>query len=120
MVKRLLSSCLLVLCVLCLFSGSAIANLPFGVNSFSVVATNKNGTPDVQAGSHPYGLTTSFTLNVNPLPDPLKNSPKDIHVELPPGFFGAPKATPRCAYVDFLKNKCPPETQVGKEDTFVV
>src|ERR1039457_3692882 len=120
MVRRLLSSCLLVLCVLCLFSGSAIANLPFGVNSFSVVATNKNGTPDVQAGSHPYGLTTSFTLNVNPLPEPLENSPKDIHVELPPGFFGDPQATPRCAYVDFLKNKCPPETQVGKEDTFVV
>src|ERR1039457_6215027 len=120
MVKRLLSSFLLVLCVLCLFSGSAIARLPFGVKSFSVVAENKNGTPDVQAGSHPYAFTTSFTLNENPLPEPLENSPKDIHVELPPGFFGDPQATPRCSYVVFLENKCPPETQVGRADTYII
>src|ERR1039457_3545606 len=120
MVKRLLSSCLLVLCVLCLFSGSAMANLPFGVKSFGVVATHKNGTPDVQAGSHPYAFTTSFTLNENHLPELLDKSPKDIHVELPAGFFGDPHATPRCAYADFLENLCPPEMAVGSEDTYTV
>jgi hypothetical protein len=120
MVKRLLSSFLLVLGVLCLFSGSAAAKFPFGLKSFSMVAENKNGSPDVQAGSHPYALTTSFTLNENPYPEPLENSPKDIHVELPPGFFGNPQATPRCTYLDFLEFKCPFETQVGMETTYLV
>src|ERR1039457_7560362 len=120
MAKRVLSFCLLVFCVLCVFSGSAIARLPFEAKSFSVVATNRNGTPDVQAGSHPYAFTTSFTLNENPLPEPLDNSPKDIHVELPPGFFGDPHATPRCSYVVFLNKACPLETQVGRADTYII
>ena len=35
----------------------------FGLQSLEVSAVNQNGSPDVQAGSHPYALTTSFVVN---------------------------------------------------------
>src|ERR1039457_3448539 len=117
MVKRLLPF-LLGLCVPLTFTGPAMAS--FGVNAFSVSAENQNGSPDVQAGSHPYALTTSFTLKENPWPEALENSPKDIQVELPPGFFGDPQATPRCTYAKFHARSCPPGSRVGFEKTYVV
>ena len=117
MVKRLVPF-LLVLCASLLLAASAVAS--YGVRSFSMSAENEKGSPDVQAGSHPYQLTTSFMLNETPYPEELENDPKDIQVELPPGFFGDPQATPRCTYAEFSNPsvKCPPDTQVGTEDTF--
>jgi hypothetical protein len=118
MVKRLLPF-LLVSCVSLLFTAPAMAS--FGVSSFSAVAVNRDGTPDVQAGSHPFALTTSFTLNENPYPQLLENSPKDIEVELPKGFFGNPQATARCSYAVFVsQDYCPPNTQVGLETVYLV
>lgn len=117
MVKRLLPF-LLGLCVSLTLAGPAVAS--FGVSTFSVVAENQNGSSDVQAGSHPYALTTSFTLNENPIPEALENSPKDINVELPPGFFGDPQATLRCTYAEFDALKCPPSSQVGVETTSII
>jgi len=38
----------------------------FGVERVTISARNQNGTPDVQAGSHPYALTTTFVLNQAP------------------------------------------------------
>ncbi len=116
MVKRLLLPFLLALSVSLLPAVPAMAS--FGLSTFSIVAENQNGSPDVQAGSHPYALTTSFTLNEPPFPEELENSPKDIQVELPPGFFGDPHATPRCTYTEFNTRKCPPDTQVGFETTY--
>src|ERR1039457_3702787 len=120
MLKRVLPALLFVSYLALLCSPVAIASVPFGFSTFSVNAENQNGTPDVQAGSHPYALTTSFTLNENPLPEGLANSPKDIRVELPPGFFGNPQATPRCEYATFVRVECPAETQVGVETTYIV
>src|SRR5580704_3390700 len=117
MVKRLMPF-LLVLSLSLLFAASAIAS--FGLSSFSVSAENQDGTPDVQAGSHPYAMTTSFTLNENIYPALLENSPKDIEVELPKGFFGYPRATARCSYAVFVSQAyCPPNTQVGLETTYL-
>src|ERR1039457_2332273 len=119
MVKRLLLVLMFVSCVVLLASPMAIA-APFGISMFSVNAENQNGAADLQAGSHPYALTTSFTLNENPLPEALESSPKDIQVELPTGFFGDPNATPRCEYVSFVNRACPPDSQVGVETTYIV
>jgi hypothetical protein len=108
------------------FAPSAMA--AFGLQSFEVSATNQNGSPDVQAGSHPYELTTSFVLN------PLikkggelfgEGSLKDVRVELPPGFVGNPEATPRCTAHEFINKlslvaSCPDDTVVGVENTYVV
>src|ERR1039457_3668426 len=109
---------LLALCIPLLLTGTAFGS--FGIKTFSVKAENQNGSPDTQAGSHPYALTTSFTLTENPFPEQLENSPKEIQVELPPGFVGDPQATPKCAYSDFSENRCRLDPEVGIATTFIV
>jgi hypothetical protein len=88
----------------------------FGLRKIAVSARNQNGTPDVEAGSHPYSLNTTFTLNKA---GPETGYLKDVKLELPPGFVGDPNATPRCTYAEFVKQEvgrekaCSPETAVG-------
>ncbi len=55
---------LLVIGASLVFASSAMAE--FGLERLAVSARNENGTPDVQAGSHPYALTTTFVLNRAP------------------------------------------------------
>jgi hypothetical protein len=81
----------------------APAAAEFGAQEFAVSANNENGTKDVQAGSHPYSLTTTFVL------DPMQGDLKSTAVELPPGFIGNPDATPKCTYQEFIKQEKPPE-----------
>ena len=89
------------------FASSAVAE-PFGVQSFEVSAVNRDGSPDVQAGSHPYALVTKFrverTGRTGRSPQRWLFGPgglKDVRVELPPGFVGNPNAVPRCSYMGF-------------------
>ncbi len=94
-----------------------------------MVASNKDGSVDVQAGSHPYELTTTFFLNGPELgsmlgkPEELllEEDLKDTRVELPPGLVGDPDATPRCSYQVFIKENynCPNDTVVGYETAYV-
>jgi hypothetical protein len=121
MVKRFLPF-LFVLSLPLLLAGPAVAG--FGLQSFGVSAVNKDGSPDVQAGSHPYALTTSFSLN-----DPEEIEPgafqsgggdlKDVKFELPPGFVGNPNATPKCSFTAFTESHCPNDTVVGEETTYL-
>ena len=99
------------LVVICLFfslAGYAHAS-GFGLQTLEVSAINKNGTPDIQAGSHPYELITSFTMNpAEEIPGteifpPAGHSLRDVQFELPPGFVGNPDATPRCNYTAFVQ-----------------
>jgi hypothetical protein len=85
----------------------------FGLQRFAIGAQNPNGTPDVQAGSHPYALTTTFLLN-----GISEDNLKDVRLELPPGFVGDPNATPKCSYQTFITleegiSECSNETAVG-------
>jgi len=107
----------------------------FGLTRLEVGAAGANGSPDVQAGSHPYSLTTGFVLG-EPQPEEVEVEPgvtetlflpqgdlKDARLELPPGFVGDPDATPRCSYQEFMSenplalggggSKCSNETAVG-------
>jgi hypothetical protein len=102
--------------VVALIAALAVAVAPamaeFGVKKFAVSARNENGTPDVQAGSHPYALTSTFVLN------PVQGDVKDVKLELPPGFVGDPNATPKCSFTEFAKAEktepsCPNDTAVG-------
>jgi hypothetical protein len=87
----------------------------FGLQSFAIGAQlTKEGTPDVQAGSHPYSLTTTFLLNL-----PTEGNLRDVKLELPPGFVGNPNATPHCGYQTFVKRECSGETVVGVAVTYV-
>jgi hypothetical protein len=94
----------------------------FGLQRFNIAATNQNSSPDVQAGSHPYALTTTFTLNE---PHPFgekgalsEGSIKDAKLELPSGFVGNSNATPKCSYSAFVHFQCPNDTVVGQDTTY--
>jgi hypothetical protein len=113
---------LLVSCVALAFAATP-AMAEFGLQSLAVSARNQNGTPDVEAGSHPSSLNTTFTLdNTSTETGYLK----DVKLELPPGFVGDPNATPRCTYAEFVKQEagfrektCSNETAVGVATIYV-
>jgi hypothetical protein len=87
----------------------------FGLQRFALSARNQDGTPDVQAGSHPYSLTNTFVVNLPTIGSYLK----DLRLELPPGFVGDPNAVPHCPYQSFIKQQCPNETAIGIATTYL-
>jgi hypothetical protein len=103
------------------------ALVPFGLSYFDTAASEENGEPDVQAGSHPFELTASlaFTVSSRETPSPgndqkesplSSSSPRDLEVELPAGLVGDPSSTPRCSQQEFQEHEgldCPVDTQVG-------
>ncbi len=122
------------LALLALAAAPAMAE--FGMQKMVTAATNENGTPDLQAGSHPYALTNTFVLNFPAGIGGREGRPRrthvrpegtlrDVRLELPPGFVGNPNATPHCSYQTFIRSaefgqpSCPNETAVGIATTYV-
>jgi hypothetical protein len=100
-----------------LFAPPASASFGIVPGSFNFSATSQDGSPDTQAGSHPYEVTSGFRLNTvadvegNMVPD---GNVKDVVVELPPGLVGDPEAVPRCTLGELdSETGCPNDTQVG-------
>ncbi|HEY2140702.1 MAG TPA: hypothetical protein VGG98_01430 [Solirubrobacteraceae bacterium] len=107
-----------------------VSNAPvsFGVQDFEIWASNPDGTADIQAGSHPYELTTAFDLTTY-----QGNSEKEvgeegsipagegenIAVNLPPGIIGDPNAVAQCPRKLFVEESCPASTQVGIDRAFI-
>ena len=101
----------------------AASATPFGVEGVELTPETAGGSPDLQAGSHPYQLSTKLAFNQTL--DPHTNEPsapallKNLHFDLPAGLVGDPQATPKCSNLDFstlfIKNTnlCPPDTAVG-------
>ncbi len=91
---------------------------PFGVEQYELAPEEVGGAPDAQAGSHPFQLTTTLTLNQTAEADPAAPA-KDLHFKLPPGLIGNPTPFPRCtlAQFDILGpaglNECSAQTAVG-------
>jgi hypothetical protein len=142
--QKIAISLMAILAILAFASTPALAETaPFGLKSFEISATEAPspgqapdafgrvlGPADMQAGSHPDKLTTSFVLNP---PEAIVEGPgesethfvpagkglKDVRVHLPPGFVGNPNATPKCSYHDFSlgRTKCPNDTAVGVATT---
>jgi hypothetical protein len=92
----------------------------FGVEDFSIVPEDEGGTIDSQAGSHPFQLTTTFSLNqgVDPVKPPA--FPRNLQFKLPPGMLANVTAVPQCSEQDFYHligpgqaNTCPPDTVIG-------
>jgi hypothetical protein len=98
------SPALVVVAVLTMFVTPASASFGFQEGSFENSIFNENGSPDTQAGSHPFELTTGFRfttkvgLNGGLVPD---GNAKDIEVDLPAGLVGNPAATPKCTQEQF-------------------
>jgi hypothetical protein len=102
----------------------------FGLENLEVTPENEDGSPDGQAGSHPFQLTTTFDLNqtfgiddqLPPPRSPIPTAPalqKELVTRLPPGLLGNPLAVPRCSGTDFgaldekTINSCPDNTAIG-------
>jgi hypothetical protein len=92
----------------------------------AVSITNQDGTPDTQAGSHPFAYTTTLAVNTEEREGgivPAGGDIKDIEASLPPGFVGDPAATPQCSLEHFrehfeenlfgFKESCPDASQIG-------
>jgi len=98
------------------------AQADFGIKNFDLTFEGDDGAPAIQAGSHPFAVTTGFRLEtaVDPkygeVPD---GQLKTLLVKLPPGFTGSPIATPRCTTANFITldsvgyTACPDSTAVG-------
>ncbi len=112
--------------VVSLLLSAAPASASFGFQNFETRLINRDGSPDVQAGSHPWEMTTSFSFHETAgasgelVPD---GNVKDIQMELPAGFVGDPTATPKCTSqqfhtpnpnIPFSGASCPEGTQVGE------
>ncbi len=117
----LLLGAVLVVLVLLVPAG---ASADFGTvpGGFSVSFENQDGSPDTQAGSHPFAQTTDFKLNQTTDFNGQRiedGQVKDTIFEQPPGFTGDPFATARCpssVYYNFkfgTTGSCPNSTVVG-------
>jgi hypothetical protein len=91
-----------------------------------VAITNQDGTPDTQAGSHPFAFTTTLAVNSEEREGkivPAGGDQKNIEVSIPPGLVGDPSATPRCSLEQFreeaannllgFRENCPETSQIG-------
>jgi uncharacterized repeat protein (TIGR01451 family) len=96
----------------------------FGVEQYELRAENDDGSPDTQAGSHPFGLTTAITLNQGADPAVPPAAVKDLRFNLPAGLIGNPTPFPQCPLKEFLDatllEKCPVDTAVGISSVTVV
>ena len=105
----------------------ATQGVGFGIKSYEISFLNENGTPDTQAGSHPFQFVDSFELNSHfrrmesnadspylPEPDGVL---RDVTVDLPPGLIGDPDATSKKCTAQELRpwpGQCPPNSRVGE------
>jgi hypothetical protein len=98
------------------------APVRFGVENYELRPENADGSPDTQAGSHPFQLTTELALNQTSDSRKPPAAVKDLHFDLPPGLIGNPKPFPQCPLLKFLtvtnavfgpENACPDDTVVG-------
>lgn len=105
----------------CLFGAApALALGAFGLQTTELAATDADGAPATQAGSHPFALTTTIGLETveesgNEVPD---GSLRDLRISYPPGLVVHPAALPRCTVEGFTdieggESNCPLETVVG-------
>jgi hypothetical protein len=97
---------------------SATAASP-GLHSFQGLLTGEDGSPAMQAGSHPFSMMFSFTANSktdaagNTVPD---DNIKDVQAELPQGMIGYTNAVPFCPVQAFYTTEgtdCPSDSAVG-------
>jgi hypothetical protein len=112
-------------------SSAALASFGFagGANAPSVVVSNSanpsqpsEANPNdlsTQAGAHPFDITTSFKLNLDPegvlMGRELAGEyyAKDISADLPSGFAGSIVSVPQCRVIDIEGHGCPTSSQVG-------
>lgn len=88
----------------------------FGFESFKFEVLDQAEEPETRAGSHPYRLLVTATLNTTD--DRGHISPtgilKDLLNELPPGLVGSAAAVPPCPSRLMEELRCSGDSQVGR------
>jgi uncharacterized repeat protein (TIGR01451 family) len=111
-----------------------------GLSAFGFTAATPGGVADTQAGDHPYEVTASFQFatasggvhgnsghNIIANDGHLEQEPKDIIVDLPPGFVGDTQVATQCTQQQLVtvpmfggpgrgthgETSCPPDSAVG-------
>ncbi len=105
--------------------------VPFGVERYQLSPEEEDGAPDLQAGSHPFELTSTVEFNQTFEPDlEIPNPPKqdyptapallrNLRDTLPQGLVANTTLIPQCSEVQFTtiltgsSNDCPPQTAIG-------
>ena len=104
----------------------------FGMKNFEVSFLNQDGSPDVQAGSHPFEMVTNVAWNTQIVQQQAvfgdlryiampAGNPKDLTFHFPPGFVGDTGATTRkCTLAEVeletsevADSNCPAASQEG-------
>jgi hypothetical protein len=90
---------------------------PYGVEAYEVTPEEEGGAPDTQAGSHPFQVTGTLTLNqvpgVNTHEAQPVTLPRDISSQLPPGLIGNPTPIAQCQVPQFFAGNCPQSSVIG-------
>jgi hypothetical protein len=84
---------------------AAPAQAEFGVESFDVTFSGEDGSPALQAGSHPFAMNTEVRLESvsnGKGGRKIEENIKDFWTGQIAGFVGNPTAVPSCASADFL------------------
>jgi hypothetical protein len=100
------------------------ASADFGLHGLDFRLEEEDGSPATRAGSHPFSITTAFSVNSKPdaeqgeLPE---GALKDLRIELPPGLVGDRDAVPTCSAADFATivnagTSCADRSAVGFAD----
>jgi hypothetical protein len=96
----------------------------FGLSGFGFEAHDTNGQLDVQAGDHPYGVTSTATFNTTVTEEPggtlipaSVEPPKSLAVYLPLGFLGNATAAAHCTELQLYSGNedtnCPAASRIG-------
>ncbi len=88
----------------------------FGMEKYELDAEEPGGMLDTQAGSHPFQLTTTISLNQERNLEKISGAlVKDLNFQIPPGLVGNPTPFAQCPSVDFTSGGtgCPADTIVG-------
>jgi hypothetical protein len=98
----------------------------FGVADYQMIAEEEGGAASVQAGGHPFQLTTITTFATSeaalqPKEQQPAGMPKDVTSRLPPGLIGNPTPLPQCSDLQFTTleppsgehDECEAKTAVG-------
>lgn len=109
--KGVFSAAVAVLLIALAPATSARAAFGFAPGTPSVDAFDTAGEPYDQAGGHPARIVLSFAFNTNA--DGLEGNAKEVAIDFPPGFSGAPGAVAACPRITIEENECEPASQVG-------
>jgi hypothetical protein len=89
---------------------SAYASTGFGIERYSLTATNEDASADTQAGSHPYELTAEAGFDFKAQ---SSSEVRSLDIELPPGLTIDSSAVPFCTRAQLDGDDCPNSAAVG-------